>query len=49
MATKPEGDKALMDRPLREELFKFDFNTGQSLPIPRHSQTRAKNAGLVTL
>jgi len=23
--------------------------SGQSLPIPRHSQTRAKNAGLVTL
>ena len=24
-------------------------NTGQSFPIPRHSQTRAKNADLVTL
>ena len=24
-------------------------NTGQSVPIPRHSQTRAKKAGLVTL
>ena len=24
-------------------------NTGQSVPIPRHYQTRAKNAGLVTL
>ena len=25
------------------------YNTGQSLPIPRLTQTRAKNAGLVTL
>ena len=23
--------------------------SGQSVPIPRHSQTRVKNAGLVTL
>ena len=27
----------------------FELNTGQSVPIPRHSQTRVKNAGLVTL
>ena len=25
------------------------YNTGQSVLIPRHSQTRAKDAGLVTL
>jgi len=28
---------------------KFISNAGQSVPIPRHSQTLAKNAGLVTL
>ena len=28
--------------------FKF-HHTGQYIPIPRHSQTRAKKAGLVTL
>ena len=25
------------------------INTGQSVPTPRHFQTRAKNAGLLTL
>ena len=28
---------------------RYNINTGQSVPIPRLSQTRAKNADLVTL
>ena len=34
---------------LNKQFFFISTNTGQSLPIPRHSQTFTKNAGLVTL
>ena len=33
----------------REIMKRVIHNPGQSVPIPRHSQTRAKNADLVTL